>query len=45
MEVAQRAGISRAYYTEIEIGKKKPSPVVAQKLCIVLGFDWTIFFN
>lgn len=42
--VSKRASISRAYYTEIENGIKTPSPIVAQKLSIVLGFDWTKFF-
>lgn len=42
--VAQEAEIARAYYTEIENGVKTPSPSVAQKLSIILDFDWTKFF-
>ena len=44
-QVAEIAGIARAYYTEIENGVKTPSPNVAQKLAVILGFDWTIFFT
>lgn len=44
-EVAKAAGISRAAYTNIENGKRGPSPVVAQKIGKVLGFDWTLFYT
>ena len=44
-QVAESVGIARAYYTEIENGVKTPSPNVAQKLAVILDFDWTIFFT
>jgi len=44
-EVANEAGIERAYYTMIENGTRSPSPAVAQRIAKVLGFDWTIFFT
>ena len=43
-EVAERAGITRAYYTMIEAGKKTPSPAIAKKIANSFGFDWTLFF-
>lgn len=44
-EVAEKAGISRAYYTEIEKKLKNPSVQTAKKIAIVLNFNWTIFFG
>lgn len=44
-QVADDVGISRAYYSMIEAGKKTPSPPVAKKIASALGFDWTIFFE
>ncbi|MGO5593376.1 helix-turn-helix transcriptional regulator [Acidaminococcus sp. HCP3S3_G9_1] len=43
-DLAQKAGISRSYYTMIENGKKKPSPKVAKRIAKILNFDWTIFY-
>ena len=43
--VAKACGISRAAYTNIENGKRKPSPELAQKIGKVLGFDWTLFYT
>lgn len=43
-EVAHAAGISRAAYTNIENGKRRPSPEVAQKIAKFLKFNWTWFF-
>lgn len=43
-EVARAAGISRAAYTNIELGKRRPSPEVAQKIAKFLKFNWTWFF-
>ncbi|WP_444313140.1 helix-turn-helix transcriptional regulator, partial [Megasphaera sp.] len=31
-EVAGKAGITRAYYSMIEAGKKTPSPKIAQRI-------------
>ena len=44
-QVAEKANITRAFYTMIENEQKKPSPIVAQRLANVLGFDWTIFLQ
>lgn len=44
-DVANEAGIERAYYTMIENGTRTPSPAVAQKIAKALNFDWTIFFT
>lgn len=44
-QVAERAGISRTFYTEIETGSKKPSTKTAKKIAQVLNFDWVIFFE
>jgi putative transcriptional regulator len=44
-EVANKAGIKRAYYTMIENGTRSPSPAVAQRIADALNFDWTIFFT
>ncbi|GIM46996.1 putative HTH-type transcriptional regulator YqaF [Collibacillus ludicampi] len=43
-ELADMAGISRSYYTQIESGLRNPSVEVAKKIADVLGFKWTIFF-
>ena len=34
-QVAERAGISRTFYTEIETGSKKPSTKTAKKIAQV----------
>ncbi len=44
-QVAEQVGISRAYYTAIESGTRRPSPEVAQAIAKALAFDWTIFFK
>jgi putative transcriptional regulator len=44
-QVAELAGVSRNYYTEIEKGAKTPSVEVAQRIGIVMSFDWTLFFG
>lgn len=44
-QVAERAGISRAFYTEIETGSKQPSTKTAKKIAQVLNFNWVIFFE
>ena len=44
-EVAKSAGITQAFYCEIERGKKRPSVSVAKKIAAVLGFDWTRFYE
>ncbi|PID03645.1 transcriptional regulator [Sporosarcina sp. P2] len=43
--VAERSNIERAYYTMIEAGDRNPSVHVAKSIALVMGFDWTIFFD
>lgn len=43
-DVANKAGIERAYYTMLENGTRSPSPAVAKRIAVVLDFDWTVFF-
>lgn len=43
-EVASQSGISRSYYSGIEIGTRNTKPDVAKNIAEVLGFDWTLFF-
>lgn len=43
--VATAAGIARVTYTNIENGRRRPSPDVAKRIAAALGFDWTEFFS
>lgn len=43
--VADRSEIERSYYTMIEKGNRTPSVQVAKTIALVIGFDWTIFFE
>ena len=43
--VADRSEIERSYYTMIENGNRTPSVAVAKSIALVIGFDWTIFFD
>ena len=42
--VAKAAEVSRGCYSNIENGRRRPSPEGAQRIAKVLGFDWTLFF-
>ena len=44
-EVADQVSIAQATYSNIEHGKRRPSPKVAKKIAEVLGFDWTLFYE
>ncbi|MDI9489748.1 MAG: helix-turn-helix transcriptional regulator [Clostridiaceae bacterium] len=44
-QVADKSGISRAYYTQIELNNRTPSPKVAMEIGKVLEFDWTRFYE
>lgn len=44
-QVANLAGISRSYYSDIELGYKKPGGKTAKKIADTLGFDMNIFFE
>ncbi|MFE4569988.1 helix-turn-helix transcriptional regulator [Paenibacillus chitinolyticus] len=43
-EVADKAGISRSYYADIEQGSKNASGRAAKLISDVLGFEMTLFF-
>lgn len=43
--IADQVGISRAYYTQLELSQRSPSIRVAKRLADALGFDWTRFFD
>lgn len=43
--VADRSKIERSYYTMIEAGNRTPSVQVAKDIALVIGFDWTLFFE
>lgn len=43
--VAEAAKISRAAYSNIENGKRRPSPEVAMRIGAYLDFPWTKFFE
>lgn len=44
-EVAELSGISRSYYTKIELGIKTPTVEVAKKIAKTLDFEWSNFFE
>lgn len=44
-EICKKVGITATYYRYLEIGKRRPSPQVAQKLASLLNFDWTLFYK
>lgn len=46
-EVAERAGIARTYYVQLETGSgcKSLSPDTAMRVAKVLGFEWPRFFE
>lgn len=43
-KVAEKTGISRVFYSQLENGKRNPSVQVAKKIAAELHFDWNIFF-
>ncbi len=43
--VAEMAGISRAYYAQLESDQRNPSIKVAIRLARLLAFDWTSFYE
>lgn len=44
-DVADRANISRSTYAQFEVGRRNPTVSNAQKIALVLGIDWTLFFT
>lgn len=45
LELADRAGIARAYYAQIELEIRTPSARIAKKLGAALKIDWTRFYD
>lgn len=43
--VAEKAAISRSFYTHIEKGEKDPSVKTAKAVANTLGFKWELFFE
>ncbi len=43
--VSDACGISQNFYSCIESGERNPSVDTAKKIAVVLGFDWTRFFE
>ena len=44
-DVADLIGKSPALYSAIELGNRRPSPEVAQKLGNLFDFNWTKFYK
>lgn len=44
-KIAKLLKVSRAYYTQIELGNRTPSPKVAIELGKILNFNWAMFFE
>lgn len=44
-DVAESAGISESYYCTIENGSRNCPVETAKKIAVVLGFEWTKFFE
>lgn len=44
-QLAEMAGISRSYYSEIEVGVKNPSGNTAKRIADILKFDMGLFFK
>lgn len=43
--IARLAGITQQMYSWIERGDRTPSVDVAKRIALVLGFEWTMFFE
>ena len=43
--ISSSAGISRQYYNMIENGTRNPSVGLAKALGVLLGFEWTRFYE
>ena len=43
-QAAQILGVDRSYLTYIINGKKTPSPEMAKRIGLLLGFDWHVFY-
>lgn len=43
-QAAQILGVDRSYFTYLVSGKKTPSPDMAKRIALLLGFDWRVFY-
>lgn len=44
-ELAQILGVSQRMVAACELGERRPSPGLAQKIGAELGMEWTVFFR
>lgn len=44
-QVADSVMVTQPTYSNIECGRRRPSPETAKLLGAFLGFDWTLFFE
>lgn len=44
-QAAQKIGISRFWYIDIELGRKSPSIKTAKKIAKAFSFDWKKFYE
>jgi transcriptional regulator with XRE-family HTH domain len=44
-ELSELAGVKRQTISMIEIGQRRPTPEVAMRIAVALGFDWTRFYT
>ena len=44
-ELAQNLGVSQRMIAACELGERRPSPGLAQRIGAVLGFEWTRFYE
>lgn len=44
-QTAALCGVTRAFYSMIELGIRRPSVENAKKIAGALGFDWTLFYE
>lgn len=45
ISVAKKCGITNAFLSQIERGRRQPSVTTAKNIAAVLDFDWTQFFE
>ncbi len=43
--VSELIGYSRSYYAKVESGERIPSVATAKAIGLVLGFEWTEFYE
>ena len=44
-DFALMLGVAQGFYSDLEGGRKTPSPKQAKKIASVLGFEWTRFYE